>query len=79
MQLLISSVVTCIPIFMQIFRFVSQMGFIQLQQSYKVDKVLICAIKKKEKQTSKVNTQMPAFECVDTYHIYETPRKPILK
>lgn len=33
-----------IPRCMQMFRFVSQMGFIKLQQSHKLNKALICAL-----------------------------------
>lgn len=62
---------------MQIFRFVSQRDFIQLQQSYKVDKVLMCL--KEKKKANKQNKQIDAYECVDAYHIYEIPRQLLLK
>lgn len=72
---------------MQIFRFVSQWGFIQLQQSYKVGKVriygVLCIYKTMniptEKKANKQSKQMHAYECVDAYHIYEIPRQLILK
>ena len=64
---------------MQIFRFVSQTGFIKLQQSHKLNKALICALLSVHKHTNfptkKANKQgkhTHAYECIgtDTYMKY---------
>lgn len=69
---------------MQMFRFVSQMGFIKLQQSHKLNKAQICALlsiykytnfptKKQQNQTSQDNTHTCAYERIDTYTYMKYP------